>query len=459
MMNHLNIPPFKIKMIETITLPPAHVREENLKRAYYNLFLLPAKDVFIDLLTDSGTSAMSDCQWSAMFLGDESYAGAKSFYKLQKVTQDIFGHQYLLPTHQGRGAENIFFSSILKPGQTVLNNTHFDTTRANIEQLGGKAVDLPCQESYDIDTHHPFKGNMDLQGLKEAIAKIGKENIPLVMLTVTNNACGGQPVSLENIKAVKHIVDQYNIPLFFDMCRFAENCYFIKKREQGQKNKTVKEIAREISGLADGCLFSAKKDALTNTGGLITLKAGGELFERISNRLILQEGFKTYGGLTGRDLEAMAVGLEEVIQEDYLTFRTGQVELLSNMLSENGIAVVNPPGGHAVYVDTSRFLPHLAKGQFPGQALCVALYRYFGIRSVELGSVMFPNPPLELLRLAIPRRVYTNDHIRYVGEALCKLHQRKDEIKGIKIAEEPPFLRHFSAKFEEVDHSTHAGIH
>ncbi len=455
-MNNLNLSPFKIKMVERIVLPSQAVREKNLTKANFNLFLLPAEYVFIDLLTDSGTSAMSDRQWSAMFLGDESYAGAKSFYKLQKAVQGLFGHEHVLPTHQGRGAENVFFSSILAPGQTVISNTHFDTTRANIEQLGAGAVDLPCKESHDANSTYPFKGNMDLEKLEKTVNDKSRENIPLVMMTITNNACGGQPVSLENIRAVKTLLDTYKIPLFFDACRFAENCYFIKKREKGQENKTIKDIAREVFSLAEGCTMSAKKDALTNIGGFITLKTGGALLDRLYNRLILHEGFKTYGGLAGRDLEAMAIGLEEVVQEDYLAFRTGQVELLSNILIEKGISIVRPPGGHAVYIDASRFLPHLSKEQFPGQALSVALYRSFGIRSVELGSVMFPNPPLELVRMAIPRRTYTNDHIRYVGKALCELYERRDEIKGIKIIDQPPFLRHFSAKFEEIHDSVYA---
>ncbi len=447
-------PPFKIKMVEHITLSPIEKREHVLKKAYFNVFQIPSEDVYIDLLTDSGTSAMSDRQWSAMFLGDESYAGSKSFYKFQETVQEIFGHTYVIPTHQGRGAENIFFSSVIeKPKIFIPNNTHFDTTRANIEQLGGQAIDLPCKETLQIDNTYPFKGNMDLEGLQKIIDEKGRENIPLVMMTLTNNSAGGQPASLENIKAVKAILDKYDIPFFLDASRFAENCYFIQQKEAGQIKRPLRDIIREVFSLVDGSIVSGKKDALVNIGGFITLnKKNEKLFQSICNRLILHEGFKTYGGLAGRDLEAMAQGLKEVIEEDYLLFRTKQVELLGQKLIDQGISIIRPTGGHAVYVNASHFLPHIPIEQFPGQALVIALYRHFGIRSVEIGSVMFPTspPPYEFVRLAIPRRVYTNDHILYVAHALGELYKKRKSIVGVKIVEEPQFLRHFTAKFAEI---------
>ena len=448
----LNVPPFKIKMVERITLPSARVREKELKEGHLNVFKISAKNVFIDLLTDSGTSAMSDRQWSALLVGDESYAGGESFSRFKKSVQEIFGHVHVIPTHQGRAAEHIFFSHVLKnPDRVIPNNTHFDTTRANIEQLGGLALDLPCAESKAVEKAYPFKGNMDLEALEKAIARF-EGRIPLVMMTITNNACAGAPASLENMQSVKKILRSHGIPLFFDACRFAENCYFIKKREAGQGGRTLREIARDIFSLADGCIMSAKKDGLANIGGFITLREDGDFLQALSNRLILYEGFPTYGGLAGRDLEAIARGLQEVMEEDYLAHRTGQVAMLIDILRKANISVVMPPGGHAVYVDACRFLPHIPKEHFPGQALCIALYRHYGIRGVELGSVMFDNPPppLELVRLAIPRRVYTNDHIRYVGHALGELSHSREKIKGVKITKAPPFLRHFTAEFVEV---------
>lgn len=451
-MDQILPPPFKIKMVEKITIPSPETREANLIKAHFNVFQIPAQDVYIDLLTDSGTSAMSDRQWSHLFLGDEAYAGGKSFFKFQKTVQTLLGHKYVIPAHQGRGAERVFFSTIItKPHLVIPSNTHFDTTRANIEYLGAKALDLPCKESHNIHTLYPFKGNMDLEGLENTIIQNGRENIPLVLMTITNNACGGQPVSLANIQAVKKITAQHHIPLFFDACRFAENCYFIQQKEM-EKKTSLKDIILEVFSLADGSLVSGKKDALSNIGGFITLRGNAELLQALCHKLILCEGFPTYGGLSGRDLEAMAVGLTEVIEEDYLEFRIKQVEFLGQLLTEKGIHIIKPTGGHAVYIDASHFLPHISKEHFPGQALVVALYRHFGIRAVEIGSVMFPDPPppLELVRLAIPRRVYTNDHIRYVGMALEKLYQNNKSIKGIKIIEEPAYLRHFTAKFTEV---------
>ena len=440
-------------MVESISLASRKERKAELERAKSNVFQISSRYVYIDLLTDSGTGAMSDRQWSAMLLGDESYAGARSFDNLQKAVQDLLGHECVIPTHQGRGAENVFFSSVINaPGSVIPNNTHFDTTRANIEQLGAKALDLPCKESLDIDTPHPFKGNMDIEGLERLIEEVGREHIPVAMMTITNNASGGQPASLANLRAVKKILDKHGIPFFLDACRFAENCYLIGQREPDQKGRIVRDIVREVFSLADGCTMSGKKDALVNIGGFITLQEKGEFFTPICNRLILHEGFRTYGGLAGRDLEAMAKGLEDVVEEDYLAFRIGQAQLLGDMLTERGIAIIKPTGGHAVYVDAARFLPHIPREQFPGQALVVALYREFGIRAVEIGSVMFPDPPppMELVRLAIPRRVYTNDHIRYVGEALGELYKSRKDIRGIGITEAPPFLRHFTAEFTEL---------
>lgn len=444
-------PPFKIKMVEKITLPPLEVREKKLKQAYFNVFQIPSQDIYIDLLTDSGTSAMSDQQWSHLLLGDEAYAGGKSFYKFQKTVQDLFGHDYVLPVHQGRGGEHIFFSTLIDRMDLVIpNNTHFDTTRANIEHLGAKALDLPCKECRDINMEYPFKGNIDLEKLENVISQNGKERIPLIMMTITNNAVGGQPASLKNLKAVKAIADQHGIPFFLDACRFAENCYFIQQREF-KGSRSLKDIVLEVFDLVDGAIVSGKKDALCNIGGFIILKKADGFWSSLCDRLILHEGFKTYGGLAGRDLEALAVGLEEVVEQDYLSFRTKQVEFLGDTLTAEGIPIIKPTGGHAVYIDASGFLPHIAKSHFPGQALVVALYRWFGIRAVEIGSVMFPDPPpsLELVRLAIPRRVYTNDHIRYVGMALIQLYQKRENLKGLEIIKAPPSLRHFTAQFAE----------
>ena len=449
-------PPYRTKVVEPISLVSPEMRQKRMQEAHFNLFKLDAKDVFIDLLTDSGTSAMSDQQWGGMMVGDESYAGGRSFYHLQSVVTELTGHEVVIPTHQGRAAENVLFSSLLLSEEVeaeksvILNNTHFDTTRANIEQLGATALDLPCLEVEEVEEPHPFKGNMNIAALQEALKKF-KGRVPLVMMTLTNNACGGQPASLENIRAVGELCYQHKIPFFLDACRFAENACFIQQRESGQKGRCIKEIVRDIFSVADGCTFSGKKDALVNIGGFVTLREKSEWLHSICNRLILHEGFCTYGGLAGRDLEAMAVGMKEVMEETYLHFRTQQVALLGDILIKAGIRIVQPAGGHAIYVDAAHFLPHLSKKEFPGQALTIALYKEFGVRAVEIGSVMFPDvAKMELVRLAIPRRVYSNDHLRYVGHALCSLFEKRKAIRGVCITQAPSFLRHFTAQFEEL---------
>ena len=462
-MKNLLPPPFKVKMVERVRVLSAAERDAKIKQAHYNVFNLAADDVYIDLLTDSGTGAMSDRQWASLIRGDEAYAGGRSFYRLKDRVYNLLGHEALIPTHQGRGAEHILFSTLIKkPGLVVPNNTHFDTTRANIEQLGAKAVDLPCVQTQDVSVAHPFKGNMDVEALEALLQREGATRVPFVMMTITNNAGGGQPASMENLKAVQRVAARHKIPLFLDACRFAENCYFIQQREPGYANTPVKKIVREVFALARGATMSAKKDALVNVGGFISLAHEGALYNELCNRLILYEGFKTYGGLAGRDLEAMATGLDEVVQEDYLAFRTSQVALLEQLLLDNQVPLLRPAGGHAVYVDAGQFLPHIPRQQFPGQALVVALYREFGVRAVEIGSVMFPDPPpkLELVRLAVPRRVYTNDHIRFVGQALAQLYAGRHSIQGLRITQAPPYLRHFTAQFELAPTaSTHTTPH
>lgn len=450
-MKQLLPPPFKIKMVESVRVLSPSERDEKIHQAHYNVFNLDSQDVYIDLLTDSGTGAMSDHQWAALLRGDEAYAGGRSFYRLKQVVGELLGHEALVPTHQGRGAEHILFSSLIKkPDLVVPNNTHFDTTRANIEQLGAKAVDLPCPQARDVSVAHPFKGNMDVEKLEALLQDLGRERVPFIMMTITNNAGGGQPASMANLKAVQQVASKYKVPFFLDACRFAENSYFIQQREPAYNNTEVKKIVHETFALADGATMSAKKDALVNTGGFISLAHEGPLYKELCNRLILFEGFKTYGGLAGRDLEAMATGLQEVVQEEYLAFRTSQVALLEQMLLDGQVPLVRPAGGHAVYVDAGRFLSHLPREQFPGQALVVALYRKFGVRAVEIGSVMFPDPApaLELVRLALPRRVYTNDHIRYVAQALAELYTQRHSIQGLSITQAPAYLRHFTAEFK-----------
>ncbi len=444
------IEPFRIKSVEPLTYTSLEERESYLEAAGYNLFLIDARHILIDLLTDSGTSAMSTEQWAAVMRGDESYAGSESFFRLRRVVEALTGFRHIIPTHQGRAAERILFTVLTKPGHIVPNNTHFDTTRANIEFTGARAVDLPLPEAADTQARLDFKGNMDAAALEALIAREGAEKIPLVMLTITNNSGGGQPVSMANIEAVKRVASRHGIPLYLDACRFAENAWFIREREAGYADWTPKQIAQKMFSLADGCTFSAKKDAFANIGGFLCTN-DGRLAQQETNLLILTEGFPTYGGLAGRDLDAIAVGLEEILHPDYLRYRIASTGYLGRHIADRGVPIVEPPGGHAIYIDAARMLPHIPPHQFPGQALAVELYRHAGIRSVEIGSVMFGAAARhELLRLAIPRRVYTQSHIDYVVEAILEVNARKRDIRGLEIAEEPPFLRHFSARFRPL---------
>jgi len=445
--------PFRIKVVERVKRTTREERERKIAEAGYNLFSVAAEDIYIDLLTDSGTSAMSDNQWAGIMHGDESYAGGRNFFHFVDAVRNIFGYEHVIPTHQGRVAENLLFSTLLEPGMVVPNNIHFDTTRANVQANQGIALDCAGRVAYCPQEEHPFKGNMDLEKLEAAILEHGVERIPLVLLTITNNSGGGQPVSLENVKQTRALLDKYGIPLFFDACRFAENCWFIKQREPGQQHRSVLEIAKELFSYGDGCTMSAKKDALVNIGGFLCMN-NGELAQRIKNKLILIEGFPTYGGLAGRDLEAIARGLEEVLDEDYLAYRTAQVKSLGDELTAAGIPILRPTGGHAVYLDAKAFLPHIPPEQFPGQALAVELYREAGVRAVEIGSLMFGDnggkPEMELVRLAIPRRVYTSAHMNFVADALKRIWLRREGIRGLRLTYEPPMLRHFTARLEPL---------
>jgi tryptophanase len=447
------IEPFRIRTIEPIRHTTPDERAAALKTAGYNLFLLKAEDVLIDLLTDSGTGAMSSRQWAGMMLGDESYAGATSFYKFEKAVRDITGYKHVIPTHQGRAAERILFGSVVQAGQVVPNNTHFDTTRANVENRSAFARDFPIAEGQQPALIHPFKGNMDVARLKSMLDADG-ERIPLVMLTVTNNSGGGQPVSMANIREVSAICRQYNKPLFLDACRFAENAWFIKQREPGYADKAPIDIAREMFSYADGCTMSAKKDGMANIGGYLALN--DDAWAQIcKNQLILTEGFPTYGGLAGYDLEAIAVGLYEALEEDYLRYRIRTIEYLGEKLIGVGFPIVQPTGGHAVYLDAKALLPHIPPHEYPAWALSLVLYLEGGIRSVEIGSVMFGRQPdgsekpaaMELVRLAFPRRVYTQSHIDYVAEVLLYLYDLRDRIRGVKMVDQPSVLRHFTARF------------
>lgn len=442
------IEPFRIKSVEPIRWTTRSEREQLLRAAHYNLFLLPAADVLIDLLTDSGTGAMSTHQWAAVMEGDESYAGSKSFDRFRASVQEIFGYRHVIPTHQGRAAERILFGVACKKGDVVPNNTHFDTTRANVEFVGAEAIDLLVAEGREPGAKHPFKGNMDVAGLDALIARVGRDHIPLVMLTVTNNSGGGQPVSMENIRTVSDRCRQHKIPLYFDACRFAENAYFIKLREPGYESKTPKQIAQEMFGYGDGCTMSAKKDGMANIGGFLCTN-DDLLAQQEKDLLILTEGYPTYGGLAGRDLEAIAVGLQEALEEDYLRYRIASTAYLGNHVAERGVPIVQPPGGHAIYIDARAFLPHVPREQFPGVALATELYLEGGIRSVEIGSLMFGRAAqMDLVRLAIPRRVYTQSHIDYVVEVILSVWEKRQSIRGFRLKFEAPFLRHFTAQLE-----------
>lgn len=442
------IEPFRIKSVEPIRWTTRAQREALLKAAHYNLFLLHADDVLIDLLTDSGTGAMSTHQWAAVMEGDESYAGSRSFDRFRNSVQDVVGYTHVIPTHQGRAAERILFGVACKKGDVVPNNTHFDTTRANVEFVGAEAVDLLIPEGRQPSLNYPFKGNMDVAALEALIARVGRERVPLVMLTVTNNSGGGQPVSMTNVQEVAAVCKTHNIPLYFDACRFAENAWFIKLREPGYADKTPKEIAQEMFRYGDGCTMSAKKDGMANIGGFLCTN-NDILAQQEKDLLILTEGYPTYGGLAGRDLEAIAVGIQEALQEDYLRYRIASTAYLGNHISSGGVPIVQPPGGHAIYIDARAFLPHIPSDRFPGVALAAELYLEGGIRSVEIGTLMFAGAAqMDLVRLAMPRRVYTQSHVDYLVEVILEVYRKRESIKGMRLTYEAPFLRHFTAHLQ-----------
>lgn len=451
--------PFRIKMVEPIQLPSRKEREIALAQAGYNLFSVPAKDVYIDLLTDSGTGAMSQHQWASIMEGDESYAGARSFFRLKAAIQDIFGFEYFVPTHQGRAAENILSALLVRENSYIPSNMHFDTTDANIRARGGRPTNLVNENAFKISAKDPFKGNMNITRLEEWIEKTGADSIPFGCITITNNAGGGQPVSMKNLKAVSEVYRKHEIPFFIDACRYAENCYFIKLREAGYENKSTIEIAREIFSLADGAWMSSKKDAIVNIGGFLAMR-DENFYQNVCNELILREGFPTYGGLAGRDLEALATGLYEGLDEHYLEYRIKQTAYLAEKIIEIGIPIIEPPGGHAIYLDAGTLFPQIPQKEYPGQALVAALYLEGGIRGVEIGSVMFAHkdadtgemvhPELELVRLALPRRVYTQSHLDYVVETLRTIWEKRSQYKGYRITYEPELLRHFTVRFDPL---------
>jgi tryptophanase len=452
------IEPFKIHSVQRIALPDAEEREAALERAGYNLFGLHADEVIIDLLTDSGTGSMSAAQWGGIMTGDESYAGSRSYQRLAAVVEELTGMPEVIPTHQGRASERILFSVMVESGMVVPNNTHFDTTRANVEYQGAEARDLVIAEGHDPSADHPFKGNMDVAALRATIEEVGTDRIPLVMVTVTNNSGGGQPVSLENLRAVRAVCDEYGLPFFLDACRFAENAWFIKTREPGYADHTPRQIAQEMFALVDGISFSAKKDGLANIGGLLVMR-DPEIALQCRNLLILTEGFPTYGGLAGRDLEAIAIGLDEVLEESYLRYRIRSTAYLADKCRDAGVPLVWPPGGHAVYLDARGLLPHIPQAEYPAQSLAIELYREGGVRGVEIGSVMFGRvgddgteepAEMELVRLAIPRRTYTQSHIDFVAEVILAVAARAESLSGYRIVEQAPWLRHFTARFEPV---------
>lgn len=451
--------PFKIKMVEPIKVLTREERIQKIKEANYNVFSLAAEDCYIDLLTDSGTGAMSANQWAGIMLGDESYSGSKSYFKLQESAKDIFGYEFIQPVHQGRAAEKVVMPILLGEGKVSISNMHFDTTRAHVEIAGARAVDCVVPEALDTESFAPFKGNMDNGRLVRLIEEYGKENVGAIIITVTNNSAGGQPVSIENIKETSRIAKAYGIKVIIDAARYAENCYFIKMREEGYEKKSIREIAREIFSYGDIFTMSSKKDAIVNIGGLIGVKSDGEIFEKVKANTIPSEGFISYGGLAGRDLEALAIGLQEGVDEDFLRYRIGQMEYLSGKLSEAGIPYQSPVGGHAVFLDAKKLLPHIPYHEFPAQALAIELYIEAGIRSCDIGSYMLGNDPdtgkqieseFEFTRLAVPRRVYTQSHLDVIVEALMEIKKRKDELKGYRITWEPKILRHFTAKLEPL---------
>ena len=451
------IEPFRIRSVEPIRFTTLAERETALRQAGYNVFLLHAGDVLIDLLTDSGTGAMSSRQWAGMVASDESYAGASSFYRLESAVQDITGFRHVMPTHQGRAAENILFTTIARPGHVVLNNTHFDTTRAHVEHAGAEARDLVIPEGRQPRSLHPFKGNMDLDALRSAIREIGPENIPVVMLTVTNNSGGGQPVSMANIRGASQIAHEYGIPFFLDACRFAENAWFIKLREEGYAGKTPIDIAREMFSYADGCTMSAKKDGMANIGGYLALN-DSDLAQRCQSLEILTEGFPTYGGMAGYDMEAIAQGLYEALDEGYLRYRIRSMAYIGERLTAAGVPIVQPTGGHAVYLNAAEMLPHIPPLQYPAWSLANALYLLGGVRGVEIGSVMFGKQPdgsekpaaMELVRLAFPRRVYTQSHVDYLIEVILGVYAQRDTLAGYRIVQQAPVLRHFTVRLEPL---------
>ena len=448
------IEPFRIHSVEPIRMTTREERQQELERAGYNLFNVPAPRVLVDLLTDSGTGAMSSEQWAGLQRGDESYAGSASWFRFRDAVQELFPFEHVIPTHQGRAAEKILFSALGGPGKTIPNNTHFDTTRANVEFTGAEALDLPVPEALVPSSRHPFKGDMDVEALRRVLAE---RDVPVVFMTLTNNSGGGQPVSMANLRAVREACDEAGVPLFLDACRFAENAWFVKLREDGYADTPVPEIVRETAALADGMTMSAKKDPLGNIGGWLALNDDG-LAEQCRNLLILTEGFPTYGGMAGRDMDAIAQGLREAVDEDYLRYRITSTAYLGEALDQAGIPVVQPPGGHAIYIDARSFLSHIPPLEYPGQALAVALYLEGGIRGCEIGTVMFGRQPdgseqpapMDLVRLAIPRRTYTQSHVDYVIEVCEYVAERASELRGLRIVEEPPALRHFTARFEPL---------